>query len=154
MGVCFCYFILLPIALGSWTGTHALTNPVPPPRKTLLTNPRSAALISLAIFLSFGLLALLDFLGWVSVNSIINGPTPEAPYLPGLLINFAFYWLLIAAVIIACGPIVLTLRRGGSLFAHPLNLAIVVIIVSTMVIGTSSLIIDQWPCFIGVPVCD
>jgi hypothetical protein len=146
--------ILLPMALSRWTGTHALTNPVPPQRKTLLTNPKSAAMISIAIFLTFGLLTLLDSLGWVSMNTIINGPTPEVPYLPGLLINFALYWLLIAAVIIACGPIVLTLRAGGSLFAHPLNLAIVVIIVSSMVIGTSSLIIDQWPCFIGVRFCD
>jgi hypothetical protein len=60
----------------------------------------------------------------------------------------------IAAGIIAGRPIVSTLRAGGSLFAHPINLIIIVFILSTFAIGFASFIIDQWPCFIGVPNCD
>jgi len=60
----------------------------------------------------------------------------------------------IAAGIIAGGPIVSTLRAGGSLFAHPLHLIIVVVISFLFAAGAISLIVDQWPCFMGVLNCD
>jgi hypothetical protein len=62
--------------------------------------------------------------------------------------------LPIAAGIIASRPIVNTLRTGGSLFAHPIHLLIVVAISILFAVGIISLIVDQWPCFIGVPNCD
>jgi uncharacterized transporter YbjL len=60
----------------------------------------------------------------------------------------------IAAGIIAGQPIVRTLQAEGRLFAHPINLIIVAFILSAFAIGFASLLIDQWPCFIGVPGCD
>jgi hypothetical protein len=56
--------------------------------------------------------------------------------------------------IIAGGPIARTMQAGGSLFAHPIHLIIVVFILATFAIGFASFIIDQWPCFLGVPNCD
>jgi hypothetical protein len=141
--------ILLPIVRGRRTG-----NPVPTQRNTLLTNPRSAALISVILFLSPGILPLLDSLGWLSLDRLFNGPNPEVAYLPGQVINLLLISIPIAAGIIAGGPIASTLRAGGSLFVHPINLIIVVIILSTFAIGFASFVIDQWPCFIGVPNCD
>jgi hypothetical protein len=60
----------------------------------------------------------------------------------------------VAAGIVASRPIVSTLRAGGGLFAHPINLIIVVFISSAFAIGLATLTIDQWPCFIGIPNCD
>jgi hypothetical protein len=60
----------------------------------------------------------------------------------------------IAAGIIAGRPIVHSLRAGASLFAHPINLMIVVVIAAIFAFGFISFLIDQWPCFIGVPNCD
>jgi hypothetical protein len=71
-----------------------------------------------------------------------------------MFISLGLILFPIAAGIIAGRPIVNTLRAGGSLFAHPLNLIIVVLISCTFAYGFASLLIDQWPCFIGVPNCD
>ena len=145
--------ILLPIVRGRRTGNHDMANPVPTQRNTLLTNPRSAAMISVVLFLLPGILPLLDSVGWLSLDRLFNGPNPEVAYLPGQFISLSLILFPVAAGIIAGGPIVSTLRAGGSLFAHPIHLIIVVFIVSTFAIGFS-FIIDQWPCFIGVPNCD
>jgi hypothetical protein len=146
--------ILLPIVRGRQTGKHNIANPVPIQGNTLLTNPRSAVIISVIVFLFPGILPLLDFLGWLSLDLLFNGPNPEVTYLPGMFMSLGLILFPIAAGIFAGGPIVTTLRAGGSLFAHPIHLLIVAIILSTFAIGFATLLIDQWPCFRGVPNCD
>jgi hypothetical protein len=146
--------ILLPIVRGKWMSNPDVANPVPAQKNTLLTNPKSTAMISVALILTLGILPLLDSLGWLSLDRLVNGPNPEVEYFPGLFITVGFILFPIAAGSIAGRPIVNTLRAGGSLFAHPINLIIVVFISSTFALGFASFIIDQWPCFIGVPVCD
>ena len=146
--------ILLPIMRGRQTGNHDMANPVSTQGNTLLTNPRSAAIISVILFLSPGILPLLDSVGWLSLDRLFNGPNPEVAYLPGQFLNLLLISIPISAGIIAGRPIVNALRAGGSLFAHPLHLIIVVVISFLFASGVVSLIVDQWPCFIGVPNCD
>jgi hypothetical protein len=146
--------ILLPILRAWRTGNHDMANSVPTQGNTLLTNPRWAALISVVVFLSPGILPLMDSVGWLSLDRLFNGPNPEVEYLPGLFISVGLISFSVAAGIVAGRPIVSTLRTGGRLFAHPVNLIIVVLISSTFAIGLATLIIDQWPCFVGVPNCD
>ena len=76
------------------------------------------------------------------------------PYLPGQILSFSLILFPIAAGIIAGGPIVRTLLAGGRLFAHPFHLIIVVVISFLFAAGLVGLIVDQWPCFMGVPNCD
>jgi hypothetical protein len=146
--------ILLPVVRDWRAGKRDRAEPVPVQGNTLLTNPKSAALISIALILFPLILVLLESLGWVPLNTLVNGPNPEQTYIPGLFINLALFSLPVAGGIIAAGPVARTLRAGGSLFAHPVNLIIVVLLVSTFAYGFTSFLIDQWPCFIGVPVCD
>jgi hypothetical protein len=146
--------ILLPIVLGRQTRKQDMENAIPTQGNTLLTKPGSAAIVSVIVFLSPGILPLLDSVGWLSTDRLFNGPNPEVAYLPGMFMSLGLILFPIAAGIIAGRPIVNTLRAGGSLFAHPINLIIVVFISSTFAIGFASFIIDQWPCFIGVPNCD
>jgi hypothetical protein len=146
--------ILLPTVQGRQTVDHNVAKPVPPQGNTLLTNPRSAAVISVVLFLFPVILSWLDSLGWVPLQSLINGPNPEQDYLPGMIISLGLFSFPVAAGIVARGPIVRTLRAGGSLFAHPIHLIIVVFLLAIFGVGWASLIIDQWPCFIGVPQCD
>jgi len=146
--------ILLPIVRGRRTGNHHTANPVPTQRNTLLTNPRSALMISVVLFLFPVILSLLDSLGWLSLDRLFNGPNPEVAYLPGQIISLGLILFPVGAGIIAGRPIVHTLRAGGSLFAHPLHLIIVVVIAFLFAAGLVGLIVDQWPCFIGVPNCD
>jgi hypothetical protein len=146
--------ILLPIVLGWQTGNRDRANLVPTQGNTLLTNPRWAAIISVVVFLSPGILPLLDSVGWLSTDRLFNGPNPAVAYLPGMFLSLGLILFPIAAGMIAGRPIVHTLRAGGSLFAHPINLIFVVVISFLFAAGLVSLIMDQWPCFMGVPNCD
>lgn len=146
--------ILLPIVRARQTGNHNVANPVPAQRNTLLTNPKSTLMISIALFLFPVIIALLDSLGWMPMDRLFNGPNPEQPYLPGQILSLALISIPIAAGIIAGRPIVSTLRARGSLLAHPTHLIIVVVILFLFATGVVSLIVDQWPCFIGVQFCD
>jgi len=146
--------MLLPIVRARQTGSSDTANPVPIQGNTILTNPRSTALISIALILSPGILPLLDSLGWLSLDRLVNGPNPEVEYLPGLFITVGLILFPIAGGIVAGRPIVNTLREKGSLLAHPFHLLIVVVLSFLFAAGVVSLIVDQWPCFIGVPVCD
>jgi hypothetical protein len=151
--------ILLPIVRGRRTGKHDMADPIPAQKNTLLTNPRLAAMISIALLLAPGILPLLNSLGWLSLDRLFTGPNPEQFYVfvvrvPSQFIALVLFSLPVAAGIIAGRPIVRTLQAGGSLFAHPIHLIIIILILSTVVIGLAGFIIDQWPCFIGVPNCD
>ncbi len=146
--------ILLPIVRGRQTGNLDMANPVPTQGNTLLTNPRSALMISIALFLFPVILSWMDSLGWLSLDRLFNGPNPEAAYLPGQIISLSLILFPVGAGMIAGRPIVRTLRTGGSLFAHPLHLIIVGVIAFLFAAGLVGLIVDQWPCFIGVPNCD
>ena len=150
----FISLILLPIVRRRRTSNHDLVNSISTQEYTLLTNPRSAAIISIIVFLSPGILFLLDSIGWLSLDRLFNGPNPEVAYLPGQIISLSLILFPMAAGIIAGRPIVHTLRAGGSLFAHPLHLIIVLIISFLFAAGFLGLIVDQWPCFMGVPNCD
>ena len=146
--------ILLPILRARWTKNRDMANPIPTKGNNLLANPKWAALISIALILAPGILPLLESIGWLSVDRLVNGPNPEVTYLPGLFISLGLIMFPVAGGIIAARPIVNTLRTGGSLFAHPLHLIIVLILSFLFASGVVSLLIDQWPCFIGVPNCD
>lgn len=146
--------ILLPIVRARRTGNHDMANPIPTQRNTLLTNPKSALMISVVLILIVVILSLLSSLGWEPLERLINGPNPEVAYLPSQLIALALISIPIAAGMIAAGPIISTLRVRGSLFAHPIHLIIVVVISFLFAAGVVSLIVDQWPCFMGVPNCD
>lgn len=146
--------MLLPILFSKRTSNHDMADAVPAERNARLTNPRSAAIISIIVFLSPGIFPLLDSLGWLSMDRLFNGQNPEVTYLPGMFMSLGLILFPIAAGVIAGRPIVNTLQAGGRLLAHPVNLIIVIFIASTFAIGFASLLIDQWPCFIGVPNCD
>lgn len=146
--------ILLPIVRSRRTRSLDMTPTVPLQGNTLLTNPRSTAMISLLLFLVPVILFVLQSFGWEPLERLFNGPNPEQQYVPGQVISLVLISLPVAAGIIAGGPIVRTLRAGGSLFTHPLHLVIVIVISLLFVAGVVGLIVDQWPCFIGVPNCD
>lgn len=151
--------ILFPIMVARRTGNHDMVNPIPTQKSTFLTNPKSTAMISAILFLIPVILSLLTFLGWEPLESLFNGPNPEqlsvfGVRVPSQFIALVLFSLPIAAGIIASRTIVRTLRAGGSLFAHPLHLIIVIVLSFFFIAGVVGLIADQWPCFMGLPNCD
>jgi len=63
-------------------------------------------------------------------------------------------WLLPLIFILTVMPIVRNLRAGNSLIAQPVSLLIRIVILVSVAWMWTSLLIDQMPCFLGVPNCD
>lgn len=71
-----------------------------------------------------------------------------------MIMIVSIFLLPIAAFIVSFMPILRNVRAGNSIMAYPINLFLVVIIFSFIVIFMGGIIIDQYPCWIGVPNCD
>lgn len=109
--------------------------------KSIITTLGSAALISLTLVLPFAILE--------SLNHTITRQNA-----PGLLVLFGLLWLLPMAFIVILVPIVRTVRAGNSILANPINLLFRVAFLVLTAIMWGGLLIDQLPCFLGVPNCD
>jgi hypothetical protein len=145
---------LLPIVRAWRTGNPDMPNRFVTQRNALLTTPGSTAVISILLLLLAVLSRALRNLEWEPLRRLFNGPNPDVDYLPGQIIFFCLGLLPVAAGVIAGGPIVNTLRAGGKLFAHPFHLIIVFTLSLLFTVGFVFMLVDQWPCFLGVPNCD
>jgi hypothetical protein len=124
----------------------------------ILNNPRSAVILSVVLALPFiailSLLALGVEPSFGPLEPLLNNPDPDQPDVLGSLIVLGAFLLLVLACIIVRAPIVRTMRAGGSLLAHPINLMLAVVILSLITMVVVGLMGDQFPCWIGVPNCD
>ncbi len=109
--------------------------------KTITSDFRSAAIISFILVLPFAILEALN-------NTITRQNAP------GLLLLFGILWLLPTAFIVILMPVVRTVRAGNSILANPINLLFRVAFLVLTAIMWGGLLIDQLPCFLGVPNCD
>ncbi len=161
LGLAAIILILTPIARTLRAGNNTAANPVQTQRnamKAIITNPKSAAIISFILALPFVTLLSLLILGIEPplgpLEPLLKNPDPDQPNVFGSLIALGTFLLAILACIIARAPIVRTMRAGGSLFAHPINLTLAVIILSFVTILVVGFFVDQFPCWVGVPNCD
>jgi hypothetical protein len=88
------------------------------------------------------------------VQPLLNNPNPDQPDVPGSLIVLGTLLLVIAAFIINLLPILRSVRSGGSIAAHPVNLIFAILTLADILWVFGSMILDQYPCWIGVPNCD
>ena len=107
--------------------------------QTILTNLRSPALISLLFVLPFMILEVVN-------RRNFNEGFP--------IVLFGLMWLLPMIFIVTLTPIVRNVRAGNSIIASPVNLLIRVVILVFIAWMWTSILIDQMPCFLGVPNCD
>lgn len=147
--------ILLPIVLSKRANKQGNTNSNPVTGNSWLTNPKSSLIISAVLILFIVILSLLSSLGWAPMQELnTEHVSVFGIQVPSLFIAFALFSLPIIAGYVASMPIVRALQTGGSLFAYPIHLTIVVVISLFMAAGVIGMVVDQWPCFIGVEFCD
>ena len=106
---------------------------------TLLTNLRSPALISFVLILPFMIMEAVN-----RRNFNQSFPIPL----------FIILWLLPVLFILILMPIVKNVRAGNSIAGNAVILLIRVILLSFIVWMWVGIVIDQMPCFLGVPNCD
>ena len=120
--------------------------------------PRLAALISFLLCLPLTLLLSIAAFEIEPFNGLLQILFTEAAGYRQRLFSAAVligaFLLLPIAFIIVRAPIAWTMGKGGSLFAYPVNLvlAVAILIFITMLVG--GFIVDQYPCWVGVPNCD
>lgn len=117
------------------------------PMRNITANLKSAAAVSFLLVLPF---MILDF--WFQ---IINKPTAlSLKNYTDFVMLFGFLWLLATAFIVILTPIARNVRAGHGITANPITLLFSVAFLVLIAIMWGSLMIDQLPCFIGVPNCD
>lgn len=109
--------------------------------KSIVTTLGSAALISFILTLPFAILE--------SLNNTITRQNA-----PGLIALFGVMWLLPTAFIVILAPIARTIRAGNSILARPISLLFRVAFLVLIAWMWGFAVIDQLPCFLGVPNCD
>jgi hypothetical protein len=107
--------------------------------KNTFTNFRSPALIGLLFVIPF---MVMEAVNTQNINAIFNIPL------------FGIMWLLPVLFILIGMPIVRNVRAGNSILANPVLLLIRVVFLILIAWFWAGLLIDQMPCFLGVPNCD
>ena len=107
--------------------------------KNLFLTLRSPALISLLLVVPF---MIMEVVNTQNLNAIFNVPL------------FGIMWLLPVLFILAGMPIVKNVRAGNKGLEKPVILLIRVVFLIFIAWFWAALLIDQMPCFLGVPNCD
>jgi len=109
---------------------------------------RAALLSKLKLPLIFSTLLVLPFvaLEWINRQSFNEG-------FPFVL--FSILWLLPIPFFAILLPIVQDVRAGNNIFiTNPVALLLKVALLALIAIVWSAVIVDQLPCFLGIPNCD
>ena len=107
--------------------------------QTLLTNLRLPAVISFLLILP---LMIMEVVNRRNFNE--GFPIPL----------FVIMWLLPMLFLLILIPIVRNLRAGNSILANPIKLVFSITFLVLIAIVWTGALIDQMPCFLGVPNCD
>lgn len=105
-----------------------------------------------AIMLSLLMLSIEPPLG--PLAPYLQAPT-EGPHIVGSLIALTFIvFLPMAGLLINLAKVRQTVISGGRWFSNPINLAVTITAITLIVTFAVGIIVDQYPCWIGVPNCD
>lgn len=102
-------------------------------------NLATAAAISAVVVIPFAILE------WMNTQGFQNG-VPIA--------LFGFLWLLTIAFIVILVPMLRTASAGKGIAANPAFFAPRIVMLLLIAWMWISVVVDQMPCFLGVPNCD
>ena len=116
----------------------------------------SAAIVGAVLALPFALLFSLLVLHIEPPLRALESlkVAPDQPNVVGSAIVLGAWMLSVAAFIVTLSPVVRDARAGRPFLAHPVNLALATVILVLAVAFVVSIVVDQYPCWIGVPNCD
>jgi len=122
--------------------------------KAIITNPKYSAITSFLLALPFITLFLLFTFGKEpSLGSLDPALNPENSHL-GSFILFGSMVLLLVGFVVSVIPVVRNIQTGNGIAANPINLLLAITILLFIVAFAGVIIVDQYPCWVGVPNCD
>jgi hypothetical protein len=126
--------------------------------ENIISSNRSSAIIGFLLAMPLAVLLLIEMYDIAPVSGFFKTLTTEAD---GQGLNtFGMIFILSAVLLLPLGfvislvPLVRNARAGGGLTTSPINLLIAAalfIFIATLIAG---FVVDQYPCWIGVPNCD
>jgi hypothetical protein len=151
-------FMLGPIVQGLRKRMDDETNPeteTETASSRILTNPRATEIVVLVLALPFLMIGVMQILNIEPpFAEALNQPDPDKPNFYNTAIPIGAFLLAAVNAFIARASIVQVLQAQGRLFARPISLIVVLLMLLLLAWNWIGFIIDQWPCFIGVPGCD
>jgi hypothetical protein len=83
----------------------------------------------------------------------LNAPNGQ-PDVLGSLIVLGLALFLPVALVVVLAPVVRSVHAGNKIAAHPINFLLAAVILFFIVMIVGGIIVDQYPCWVGVPNCD
>lgn len=115
--------------------------------KNFFAKLRPAAIVSFLLVLPF---MILEF----AFNLSSKLPSPGFKYAIDSAVLFGLLWLLPTAGLAMLMPLVRNLARGDGVAGNPVRLAARVVFSAVLVVMWGGIVLDQFPCFFGLPNCD
>lgn len=127
--------------------------------ENIITNQKSAAIIGFLLAMPLAILLLIEISGIEPLHGFLVALTTEAGNNPrlntfGKILTLGTVLLLPLGFVISLVPMVRNVRAGYGFMVNRVNLSIAAalfIFIAALVIVN---VIDQYPCWIGVPNCD
>lgn len=125
---------------------------------TMIPKSNATGVIGLVLGLPFAVLLMMLVLNmepnFGPLQPYLTQPDPDKPNVVGSLFVLALFVLAIVAVILNGMPLVRAVRAGERVTAVPFNFAVFVLMLGFVLFAVSALVVDQYPCWVGVPNCD
>jgi uncharacterized membrane protein YidH (DUF202 family) len=127
--------------------------------ENIISNQKSAAIVGFLLAMPLAILLLIEISGVKPLHGFLVTLTTEAGNNPrlntfGKTLTLGALLLLPLGFIISFAPVVRNARKGYGFTAN----SVILLIAATLFIFIAwlaiSFIIDQYPCWIGVPNCD
>lgn len=125
--------------------------------KSVIADDASAAVAAVLFAMPFAVLFTLLLLHVEPplgpLQPLLKGEA-DRPNVLGSAIVFGAWLLSVVALVFGIAPIVRGARAGSGIAASPVNLLVAAAVSLLVVSFLAGIIIDQYPCWIGVPNCD
>jgi hypothetical protein len=127
--------------------------------ENIISNNKSSAIIGFLLAMPLAVLLLIEISGIEPLHGFLVALTTEAGNNPrlntfGKILTLGTLLLLPLGFIISLVPVVRNARSGYGFTASPVNMLIVAALFIFIAILVITFVIDQYPCWIGVPNCD
>ena len=128
-----------------------------PLRSDTSRGPRSTARVPALLALPLVGLALVAWLEWQPFSGLLRAATSDAdgsPTLLGKVLIFGSLAAFLAAIVLSVAEVVRAWRAGRGWGARPVHLALAAVLVLGLLGAIAGVVVDQAPCWQGVPNCD
>jgi len=118
-----------------------------------MTRPRVPTLLAIPLVA----LALVAWLEWQPFSGLLRAATSDpdgSPTLLGKVLVFGSLVAFLAAITLSVVEVVRAWRAGRGWWARPGHLGLAVVLLLGLLGAVGGLVVDQAPCWQGVPNCD